>query len=303
MPKDYGYDPGTSFVYKGKRYEYARFSGKYYRNGFEISSRTFKKAYAARRGIIPQSTRYAPELGVRWKRAYFSKSTWKSNPWAARRGQMRDWLRPLVSNPQYGRQKYLGSDGKLHTTSSKSRWGMQVKARAGGAYVLDGEKEFLIHLRVSMYRLAINAERFRIAVGEKALRIFLKSFETQSFVNEGGTKWQDLATFTKKQRAKRNTWPGKILTEYGRLARSLAVQNYVRKTSVYTKAVKSRTGQRLSYAGIHNEGVPKGAKWGKAIPRRQFMGFNNPNSMDMVDRFSFTISDRYLFHDVFLAKG
>ena len=58
------------------------------------------------------------------------------------------------------------------------------------------------------------------------------------------------------------------------------------------------------YAGIHNEGVPKGRKPGSKVPRRQFMGWSNYHlhHMDKIDTFAYEIADRYLFDSVFLTK-
>ena len=75
-----------------------------------------------------------------------------------------------------------------------------------------------------------------------------------TFAAEGRPKWKDISDFTKKQRAAKGKYPGKILQVTGALLRSW---NY----ALIQDGVAIGTG--LSYAKDMNEGMKKGSKgWG-----------------------------------------
>ena len=298
------------FEYKGAEFDVI--NGRYYKatdyNGSrpiweKISKNTYlnyrKKAF----GI--KSSRYSYKLPDKYKSLLYSKSDGK-NPW--NNGKMlRASLQSLAVSSKVPDYKRIVGDN--FRTSSK--WGMKVSQGKGGSVsTLNGIQELLLHLKIAKYKLTVQAEHFRITVGQRALKVIELSFKYHKFYNED-TPWQDLAPFTKKKRLWRNTWKGdhkSKLFEYGSLSRAFRLEENIsgitriineRKASYGRKA----KGAHAYLAGIHNEGAPKGRKWGKAIPRRQFMGWTSNTSMDKIDTFAFSIADRYLFDGVFLSKA
>ena len=298
------------FEYKGAEFDII--GGRYYRatdyNGSrpiweKISKNTYnsyrKKAFGVK------SSRYSYKLPDKYKKLLYHKSEWKNNPWNNGK-RLKASLQPLAVNSKIPDYKRITGDN--FRTSSK--WGMKIsQGKGSSASVLNGIPELLLHLKIAKYKFAVQAEHFRITVGQRALKIIELSFKYHKFYNED-TPWQSLAPFTKKKRLWRNTWKGdhkSILFEYGALSRAFETTNVGSMTRIVNnrKASHGRRakGANAYLAGIHNEGAPKGMKWGKAIPRRQFMGWTNSNSMDKIDTFALSIADRYLFDSVFLSKA
>lgn len=236
----------------------------------------------------------------------------KNGPWN-RGNRLRQSLIPLaLSSEKTHYRKIEVGKGKV-----SSLWGTKIgKGRGGHSMgVLNGFKEWRKQLQIARHRMSVQGEHFRITVGQRALRVFQLAFKYHKFYNED-TNWVALAPFTRKKRLWRGTWKGdhnSKLFEYGALAKSLTLDEKVgNSTRVRTKRTASSgynkknhsVGIGIMLAGIHNEGVPKGNKWGKAVPQRQFMGWSKEHSasMDKIDRFAYEIADRYLFDGVFLTK-
>lgn len=272
----------------------------------------------------------------RWEGYFWGKETWKSKPWNVKRneaggkrgGHIRDWYKPLTISDKGGikfskvhhewttvRRRGDGTitSSKTRVIRSNSKWGVQIKQQGkGGAFVLNGLGDWLRQLAIAKYRMALGAEYFRIAIGHRAKRVFELSFKYHKFYNEN-TEWKPLAEYTEKKRKRTNTWYGdnkSKLYEHGRLASSLRLTNNSKVTRIETQKVSVARRYKgytrvhsYVYAGWHNEDNPRGRKWGEKIPQRQFMGFSSSTSFDKVDDFAFKIADRYLFDNVFLAKG
>ena len=235
-----------------------------------------------------------------------------------------NWARPLAlsggQNPVYGweRARYIDFDGKIKKDSSGRFWGANLnqlnrneigKTNIGKGVVLNGSREWIRQIQISIHQLHINAESFRIAVGHRAIKVFQSSFKYQQFWSTGTQKWAGLSIFTKKKRAKRGTGT-KILNEYGDLYRSIKIKENASKglTRIYTDIVHANPSKHkkhsICYAGYHNNprsGDTYGNGWGKRRPRnyiqRQFIGHS-----DHIDSFAASIMKRYLFDSVFLIK-
>lgn len=329
------------FDYKGSEYS-SQFGGKkFYRDGFEISQKEYEKAYRrvygssySQRYYVDQVKRNygtrakakSPELSNRWKKQLWSRSEWKSKPWSAPKVKTRDWLKPLTLDKKTTSYRRI----KTSYGNPKALWGAKLNQRPGAknAFVLNGAKAWIQQIQMAQYMLRVQSEHFRIAVGQRALKIFQLSFKYHKFYNEG-TGWPGLASYTMKKRMLTGTWRGSHaskLVETGALSSSLtnsskdgSPTNAVITGPVNTKRVKIsvwdvirgvKKGNRGTYttnyiyAGIHNEGVPKGRKRGGAIPKRQFMGWSSPHSlkMDKIDTFAYEIADRYLLDSVFMDR-
>lgn len=293
------------------KFEYDKFGGVYYRRPVggsrddwkKIGKTTYTDAYKGANGT--KTHRYSYKLPDKYKSLLYSKSDGK-NPWNNGK-RLRASLQSLaVSSKAPDYKRIVGNNFR---TSSK--WGMKVSQGKGGSVsTLNGIQELLLHLKIAKYKLTVQAEHFRITVGQRALKVIELSFKYHKFYNED-TPWQDLAPFTKKKRLWRNTWKGdhkSKLFEYGSLSRAFELRENI---SGITRIINERKashsrrakGAHAYLAGIHNEGAPKGKKWGKAIPRRQFMGWTSNTSMDKIDTFAFSVADRYLFDGVFLSKA
>ncbi len=335
--------PNNDFEFKGYVYSQDR-NGKFYRGKWygaissfvkdEISEKAYQKAYKSvfRSNVEPaknKTTRTTYSLNEKWKKQLWSKSSFESYPWNNSGRQLDQRYRALTidnKNPLFSRVEY--GDGKK--TGVKDKWGAVGKRKNGKpkAFVLNGIKEWLRHLQIARYQLSKQAENFRVVVGQRALRVFQLSFKYHKFYNEN-TKWQALSSFTRRKRQISGTWFGKQkskLFESGELSRSLSnlnssgelissvttgkVRTNKMRISVYDviRGVRTKDLGTYSfegvYAGIHNEGVPKGRKPGGKIPKRQFMGWSNFRNgrMDKIDTFAYQIADSYLFDSVFMSK-
>jgi phage virion morphogenesis protein len=67
----------------------------------------------------------------------------------------------------------------------------------------------------------------------------------ENFARQGRPKWQDLAPSTKKARARKGHWPGKILQVKGQLAASISEKHNAKSAVV---------GTNKKYAAIHQFG-------------------------------------------------
>ena len=239
-------------------------------------------------------------------------------------GRIASWARPLSlkggSNPVYGwdRVRYVGENGRLGKDSSGRLWGANLnklnkkdigKSGIGAGAVLNGSREWIRQIRISMHQLTINAEYFRIAVGNRAIKVFQDSIKYQQFWSSNGKRWAALSSYTLKKRAKRHTG-NHILKEYGDLYNSIKLNPTASKglTRIYTDVVNANVSHHkthsICYAGYHNDPRPGdtygngfGTKRPKKYIRRQFIGFS-----DKIDSFAFSIMKRYLFDSVFLIR-
>lgn len=248
---------------------------------------------------------------------YFSSSTKFTN----RQGHIASWAKSMTlkggSNPNYnwGRASYINSKGGISKSSSSGRWGADVnqgkKGSGGSATILNGTKQWICQIQISMYALRVQAENFRVVVGRRAIKVFQNSFKYQQFYSNRTRRWASLAPYTLKKRASRGTG-SRILKEYGDLYNSIKLDENAgaAKTRVYTDIVPANAGHHkkhsICYAGYHNEGKGTyGSAWNGHKPKpyikRQFMGHSsylNP----FTDSFMRKMMKLYLFDSVFLVK-
>ena len=235
-------------------------------------------------------------------------------------GQPNDWARPLAlkggKNAEYGwfRTSYRSDDGNIHKDRSTRSWGSNLnqlsrkelgKTNIGKGAILNGSREWIRQLQISIHQLSLNAEHFRIAVGHRAIKVFQDSFKFKRFNATGSPKWPDLYPFTKKKRTKRGSGT-RILNEYGDLLNSIKIKEATKKntTSIYTSRVHPNVAHykkhKIAYGGYHNDPRPGDTygSWSKRpYVQRQFMGHS-----DKIDSFAAMIMKRYLFDSVFLIK-
>lgn len=303
--------PSNKFTLNGNEYEYSL--GRYYKNGNYVNEAAFKRAWSryygqSFEGGKKKSTKTVFRLSDHYKRQLWGKSEWAKNPWNSASNRIRSEFKPLTID---GKNPYFGRTNYSPTSRTNAHWGATISKKDGSrnCAVFNNIEDCLRHIEIAKYQIGVQAEHFRVVVGQRALRIFQLSFEKHKFVNED-RPWQNLATYTMNKRRKAGTWHGvqkSKLYEYGNLSRSIKLNNTGKKTRIKTIPItstrnKNGNAKAFSYAGIHNNGVPKGRKPGRAIPRRQFMGWTTPRRMDKVDRFAYEIADRYLFDSVFLSK-
>lgn len=245
---------------------------------------------------------------------YFSSGT----KFANRQGHVKSWAKPMTlkggadSNYNWGRVNYRDSNGLIRRSSSNSSWGAKINQSSNGdATVLNGTKQWLRQLQISMYALRVQAENFRVVVGRRALKVFQNSIKYQRFYSQNSHRWKVLSTATLIKRAKRGTGHH-ILKEYGDLLKSIKFQERVsvRVSKVYTEVVPADTSKHkkysICYAGYHNEGKgtygsPRKGYVPKPYVKRQFMGHSsylNP----FTDSFMRKMMKLYLFDSVFLVK-
>lgn len=208
----------------------------------------------------------------------------------SRSGWLSSWSRPLAY-----------SKGGLYSVGKG--WYARIGSRGTGADVIPSTR-WASHFAMIAHRFVVASENYRVVVTNRALKIFDDAFAEHRFVNEGGGKWPELADFTVRKRIKKHKKMRVVpLVEYGKLRGSIHSRKINSITTrIQTDKVSTNRGV-FSYAAVHNEGVPKGMKWGKAVPQRKFMGFDNASRMDMVDRFAASIATRYLLDDVFVYKS
>lgn len=313
-------------------YEYSTLGGKYYRSKIgqtfakEISRSTYKKYLRQYSGTPGTARRVSPppKLSESWKRQLFSKSQFGHSPWNNDGNRLHDHLKPLsISDKNTNYSRIKTDAGRTH-----SSWGAKLSngKYKGSVFVLNGIQEWMTQLRIAKHQLSVQAENFRIVVGQRALRVFQLSFKYHKFYNED-TAWKALSPYTRAKRKLLGTWFGEQkskLYETGALAGSLknagesgimritTGKATVHRTRISSKdivrGIPVRNREKYTtdyvYAGIHNEGVPKGRKKLGKVPKRQFMGWSNlrSKSMDKVDSFAYEIADRYLFDSVFLDR-
>lgn len=226
------------------------------------------------------------------------------------------WAKPLTlrggANPNYNwsRGEFKGLDGKIKRGSSKVRWGANINSNTP-ATVLVGTKQWIRQLQISIHALHIQAEHFRIVVGQRAIKVFQNSFKYQQFYSSRTQRWRPLSAYTLKKRAARGTG-NRILKEYGDLYNSIKIDENAgpMTTRVYTDIVPANAGHHkrhsICYAGYHNEGKGTyGSGWNGHKPkpyiRRQFMGHSS--HLDPYrDSFMKKMMKMYLFDSVFLIK-
>lgn len=303
----YRYDPTMG--------QYYRILAKYYsKNKLNSGLDNRWKNIQKRAYLTAYNKKYNPKtslLSDKWKKQLYKSSDWKNKPWINKNGgRLLDVYKPLMLSSKGVSYSRIKINGKRRN----DYWGAKIGQGKGstGVYVFKSFFELQQHLMLAQHLLAVQAENFRVVVGRRALRIFELSFKYHKFYNEGKS-WKNLASYTQKKRKWKKTWHGvhaSKLNEYGKLAESLKIESTPQRTRIYTEKIRikrpdSKKGWRtvnMAYAGIHNEGVPRGNKWGKAIPQRQFMGWDSAGSLDKVDKFAYSIADRYLFDSVFLVK-
>lgn len=97
-------------------------------------------------------------------------------------------------------------------------------------------------------------------MGVYAINFYKKSFINEGFTDEGLIKWQS------RKRLDRKRTTRAILTQTGRLRRSLVAKNLGR----YAVRITSN----VPYAITHNEGLKSGMGRGFKMPKRQFVGYS-----------------------------
>lgn len=248
---------------------------------------------------------------------YFSSGT----RFTTRQGHLNQWAKPLSlkggQNPNYNwsRVNYKDFNGAIKRVSSSERWGANIskgqRGLSGSTTVLVGTRQWIRQIQISLHQLYVNAENFRIVVGQRALKVFQNSFKYQQFYSNRGRRWAPLSAYTLKKRASRGTG-NKILREYGDLYNSIKMDDSINSitTRIYTDVVSANASHHkkhsICYAGYHNEGKGTyGSGWNGHNPkpyiRRQFMGHSsylNPFS----DSFMKKMMKLYLFDSVFLVK-
>ncbi len=260
------------------------------------------------------------QLGITTNRAIFPKKYSKyfssGTKFTGRQGHLEPWAKPMSlkggakANYNWGRAYFLDSKGVLRKTSSKNLWGSNINQKAP-ATILNGSKQWIRQIQISLYALGIQAENFRIVAGRRALKVFQNSFKYKQFYNRGAQSWTPLSTFTLKKRASRGTG-NRILKEYGDLYNSLKFKENTPPgtTRIFTDVVHANSSHHkkhsICYARYHNEGQGTyGSGWNgrkpKAYIQRQFMGHSS--YLDpFTDSFMRKMMKLYLFDSVFLTK-
>lgn len=248
---------------------------------------------------------------------YFSSGT----RFTTRQGHLTSWAKPLTlsggKNPNYNwsRVSYRDFDGSVRKGSSSGRWGADInrnkKGISGSTTVLAGTRQWIRQIQISLHQLYINAENFRVVMGQRAIKVFQNSFKYQHFYSSNSRQWQSLSPYTLRKRARRGTG-NRILKEYGDLYNSIKIDEHsgLYTTRVYTDIVHSNSSHHkkhsICYAGYHNEGKGTyGSGWNGHKPkpyiRRQFMGHSS-HLDPFTDNFMRKMMKLYLFDNVFLVK-
>lgn len=244
---------------------------------------------------------------------YFSS---KTSFMTGKGGHLASWAKPMTlkggSNPNFNwsRAQFRGANGRIMNGSSTGRWGANINSNAG-ATILNGSKQWIRQLQISLHALYINAENFRIVVGHRAIKVFQNSFKYQQFYSNRTQHWRSLSSYTLRKRAHRGTG-NRILKEYGDLYESIKLKERVNlmTTRVYTDIVPANASKHkkhsICYAGYHNEGKGTyGSGWNghkpKPYVRRQFMGHSS-HLDPYKDSFMKKMMKMYLFDSVFLVK-
>lgn len=291
---------------------------KYYYRGKPLTKGQLQK-YQEYRSTLPKTSekrqfkKRPPKIpkGIDVKR--FAKGT----QFYSRQGKL-TWAKPMTvrggKNPihNWSRVHFRDFDGSIKLTSSKQKWGTDVGGKKGGSVcVLEGSKEWVRQIQVSIHALYTNAETFRIVVGQRAIKVFQNSFKYQQFYSNRTQKWKPLSDATLKKRARRGTG-SRILKEYGDLLQSIQFKENegTLTSSVYTDIVPANISHHkkhsICYAGYHNEGKGTyGSAWNGYKPKpyikRKFMGHSS-HLNPLTDSFMRKMMKLYLFDSVFLAK-
>jgi len=301
------------------KYEYSKATGKLYvKGGSEVTNPRVLKQWRESMGHVQGTVRTrSKSLAMPSKyNKFFNSSSLKSDSFIKA-------SRPLGltggKNPEYGWHRAVYGKVDSPTKDSSTRqWGSMRnqlskkdigKSSIGKGVILHGSKEWTRHLQIAIHYMQVNAEKFRVVVGHRAIKVFQESFKYQQFWSTGSHKWPALSNYTLKKRAKRRTG-SRILKEYGDLYRSIKLNENESKglTRIYTDIVKANPShhKKLSvcYAGYHNNPRPgdtygKGFRGRRPKPyiQRQFMGHS-----DKIDTFALSIMKQYLFDNVFLIK-
>lgn len=208
---------------------------------------------------------------------------------------------------------------KFTQSGSNNLWGSNINKGSTG--VLKGLDQMLKQILIAMTAVRVQAEHFRVLVGERSIAVFRNSFKYHKFYSANSTPWHPLSDYTLNKRAKKGTG-SRILVEYGDLRDSFELTKNAgpMTTRVSTGIVqpnpKVSKGQKyfndkkyaICYAGWHNEGEGTyGNGWGGRQPKqyikRQFMGHStylNP----ITNSFLRKMMKMYLFDSVFrIPKG
>lgn len=209
-------------------------------------------------------------------------------------------------NYNWERVKYVNFRGASQHTRVNELWGSNIDR--GGVGILNGGQGLIRQLQIAQAQVMINAEHFRVLVGERAIQVFRNSFKYHKFYSAHSTPWHPLADFTIRKREKRGTG-SRILVEYRDLMDSFKLEKNAEPitTRVSTDIVQPNEAHHkryaICYAGWHNEGEGTygngfGGRSPKQYIKRQFMGHStylNP----VVDPFLKKMMKTYLFDAVF----
>lgn len=209
----------------------------------------------------------------------------------------------------YGRVEYINESGKLVKTKVNDRWAADAskgQKLSGSVCVINGTKDWVRQILITRHQLHVQAEHFRIIVGQRAQKVFQLSFRYHRFYSDGASNWKKLAPYTIKKRQKRGTGD-RVLVEYGDLQKSIKIKSRSKghTTSVYTDIVKANTSHykkhSICYGGLHNEGKGYHGPSGTPYSRRQFLG-HSTHLNPMTDSFLRRMMKQYLFDSVWLVK-
>lgn len=253
---------------------------------------------------------------TRLKKVYGKYFSSKSVAFTNRGGHIQGWAKTLTlkggkdPNLNWHRPQFRATNGKLIRASSKTLWGANINSNTP-ATILVGTKQWVRQIQISLHALYVNAENFRIFVGQRAIKVFQNSFKYQQFYSSRTQRWKPLSAWTLKKRAWRGTG-SRILKEYSDLYNSIKIDENAgpMTTRVYTDIVPANAGHHkrhsICYAGYHNEGKGTyGSGWNGHKPkpyiRRQFMGHSS-HLNPFTDSFMKKMMKMYLFDSVFLIK-
>lgn len=232
-------------------------------------------------------------------------------------------LSPLFTSFNVGRGGYFAEQTftkkdflRMGIEGSTTRYGYTKGSLKGYSKhwtaTINGTKEWIQHIMIVERNLSIQAERFRVVAGLRALKVFQQSFSMKRFNTSNSRAWKPLAAYTIRKRAKRGTGT-RILYEYGDLFKSLVLDGSVTNGGtglIHTEVVPANTSKHkkksICYAGWHNEGEGTygnsyGKHTAKSYVKRQFMGHSsllNP----ITDPAMSGIVKAYLFDAVFPVK-
>lgn len=316
-----------SYKIGNNNYIYDSLSGKWFIEGSgafvrnhstlaQLENATGLKNQSGKKSRIRSYNNIRKQTITRLERSYGKFFSSKSVEFTGKGGHIKHWAKPLTlrggANPNYNwsRPQYRGANDKKIRGSSTSLWGSNINSNAP-ATVLVGTKQWIKQLRISIHALYIQSEHFRIAVGQRAIKVFQNSFKYQQFYSNRTQRWKPLSAYTLKKRAARRKG-NRILKEYDDLYDSIKIEDNAMPmtTRVYTEVVPANPSHHkkhsICYAGYHNEGRGTyGRGWNghkpKPYVKRQFMGHSS-HLDPYIDSFLRKIMKMYLFDSVFLVK-